>query len=77
MIRRIQVARKNAGLNLDDRIRLEIACAGELRDVLEMHRERVMGETLATALELVEKPSGKYTEDSDVDGDPLGIGISW
>src|SRR5690606_11978245 len=38
VIRRIQMARKNAKLNLDDRIELQIKCSGDLKSAVEAHQ---------------------------------------
>ena len=76
VIRRVQVARKNAALNLDDRIRLELACDGELRRAIEQHRDAVMADTLAAALAIVEAPAGSFVEEADIDGEPIRIGLT-
>lgn len=76
VIRRVQVARKNAGLNLDDRIRLELACDGELRRAIEQHRDVVMADTLSAALAIVEAPAGSFVEEADIDGEPIRIGLT-
>lgn len=76
VVRRVQVARKNARLNLDDRITLQVACAGELLEAAQHHRDRIASETLATELSFVAKASGTFVEETDVDGDTVGVGIT-
>ncbi|MEQ1875264.1 MAG: isoleucine--tRNA ligase [Bdellovibrionia bacterium] len=76
VIRRVQMARKNADLNLDDRINLQIKCSGEIRQAVETHGDRIKSETLALSLSLSESPTGNHVENSDIDGEPLGVGFS-
>lgn len=76
VIRRVQVARKNAGLNFDDRIHLQVACDDELRGAIEAHREALMEDTLSARFAIVEAPAGAFVEDADIDGRKLTIGLS-
>src|SRR5690606_18773099 len=74
IIRRVQMARKNAQLNLDDRIRLQIKCTGALKEAAKAHQQSIQSEVLATQIEFVEgQLSHKSQEDTDIDGDPLSI----
>ncbi|HEX4926248.1 MAG TPA: isoleucine--tRNA ligase, partial [Bdellovibrionales bacterium] len=76
VIRRVQMARKNADLNLDDRIELQIKCSGEIKDAVKVHAERIKAETLATGLEISEALSGAHVENSDIDGEPISVSFS-
>ena len=76
VIRRIQVARKNAGLNFDDRIDLELGCGAEMRAAVEAHRDVLIEDTLAVRCDLVEAPSGAFVEDADIDGARLTIALT-
>jgi isoleucyl-tRNA synthetase len=76
VMRRVQMARKNARLKLDDRIVLELACAGELREAAETHLERLTSETLAVSVTFCEQPRGTFVETSDVDGDTVTVGLT-
>ena len=53
LIRQVQQARKDADLDVSDRIRLTIAGDETLLAATETHRELVMSETLAVELELI------------------------
>jgi isoleucyl-tRNA synthetase len=74
--RKIQAARKSADFNLDDRIRLELRCAGALRAAAEHHRELIIGETLATHFAFSEAPVGQYVEEVEIDGEALWIAVT-
>jgi isoleucyl-tRNA synthetase len=76
VIRRVQMARKNADLNLDDRIQLQIKCAGEIRTAVEQHSERIKSETLALGISVSESLNGKHIEDSDIDGEPISVSLT-
>ena len=53
MVRAIQQARKDAGLDVSDRIRTRVGADQATVDALEAHRELVKGETLSLELDLV------------------------
>ncbi|MCZ6747791.1 MAG: isoleucine--tRNA ligase [SAR324 cluster bacterium] len=48
MVRTVQEARKQAGLEVSDRIRLRLTGSGDVEAVAAQFREYIMGETLAT-----------------------------
>ncbi|MGI9310092.1 MAG: isoleucine--tRNA ligase [bacterium] len=50
IVRTVQDARKSAGLQIADRIALDITGTPRVRDALAQHRDHLMAETLATAL---------------------------
>lgn len=76
VIRRVNMARKEAGLNLDDRIGLELACTGDLRRAVEAHKNSIMADTLTLDLALVdEAPAGDFVSQLDVDEAKLGLGL--
>ena len=56
-IRAIQQARKDAGLNVSDRIDLTVSAPQDTLEALRTHEELVTGETLAVSLDLTEGES--------------------
>lgn len=75
VIRRIQLARKTAGLNLDDRIDVQLACDDELRGAIETHQLAIRDATLSGTLQIVEAPAGTFVEAAEIDGRALTIGL--
>lgn len=54
VIRAVQQARRDAGLDISDRIAVTLTVTPEIGRAVEAHRELIAGETLATTVELVE-----------------------
>ncbi len=79
IMRKIQVARKTADFQMDDKITLEIACDGSLLEALEAHKGMIVSETLTknlNILALTAEPVGKHVETSDIDGNVIKIGVA-
>jgi isoleucyl-tRNA synthetase len=73
--RKVNDLRKQAGLALDDRIRLQVEADGDLRRALETHRDHLMAEVLATEIgfgraEVLSEWSGK------IGGEQCWLGVS-
>jgi isoleucyl-tRNA synthetase len=79
LVNRVQRLRKDAGLQVSDRIRLGVAGADEIRD-LDRFRDFVAGETLARELTIYHDglPENGYSEtrEVDLDGVPAAIGLA-
>ncbi len=74
VIRHIQSARKNAGLNVDDRIKLGMTTEdSELKDAMAEHASTIEAETLATSIENGNKLH--YETTVQVDGKELIISL--
>jgi isoleucyl-tRNA synthetase len=74
LIRHIQNARKNAGLNVDDRIELAVESdSKEVNAAYEAHKDEIHRETLTTG-ELAGQ--GQYSEEVKIDGQNLQIQLS-
>jgi isoleucyl-tRNA synthetase len=71
VVHAVQGARKDAGLNVEDRIALSLAGDPELLEAARAHEEYVTGETLATALSY----DGADGEPTEIEGRELRIGV--
>jgi isoleucyl-tRNA synthetase len=71
VVHAIQAARKNAGLNVEDRISLRLGGDGGLLDAVRAHEDYVTGETLATSLAY----GADVGEPATIDGRPLTIAV--
>ncbi|MBX3041911.1 MAG: class I tRNA ligase family protein, partial [Bdellovibrionaceae bacterium] len=79
VMRKIQAARKSADFQLDDRIKLEIACDAVLMEAIKAHEDMILKETLTQQFDLKEvskDPQGKHVESSDIDGKAIKIGVT-
>jgi isoleucyl-tRNA synthetase len=76
VIRGVASARRDAGLDVSDRIRLVLEpSTDEVRAAVESHRDFVAGETLATSLEFGE--AGAEASEAEVaDGASVRIGVT-
>jgi len=73
VIRYVQAARKSAGLNVDDRIKLSlVTVSDELKSAIVKHQREICDETLATIL-TDEKYS--YLETNKVEGSELTVSL--
>jgi isoleucyl-tRNA synthetase len=72
VVHAVQAARRNEGLNVEDRIALTLAGDEELLTAARAHEDYVAGETLATSL-AYERPDGEHQ--AEIEGRPLKIGV--
>jgi isoleucyl-tRNA synthetase len=75
LIHAVQLARKSAGLRVEDMITLSFELPEELRRPAERHREAIMTETLAVDLTL-NGAAGDHRETMRVAGSEVGLGLS-
>ncbi|HMM62110.1 MAG TPA: isoleucine--tRNA ligase [Candidatus Saccharibacteria bacterium] len=74
VIRHIQAARKDAGLNVDDRIKLSLTTDNnELKDAIKAHQQVITDETLATNLS--DSADYEYSASVKVDGAELTVSL--
>ena len=74
VIRHIQSARKSAGLNIDDRIKLSLITSdSELKKAIREHSKVITDETLTTKLS--DSESNKYTITVKIDGFELTVSL--
>jgi isoleucyl-tRNA synthetase len=74
-VRRIQDLRKQAELEVADRIRLYVTATPDLWSALRLHRDYIMGETLALELEAAEPPEGAALAEAWFDGQWMKAGL--
>jgi isoleucyl-tRNA synthetase len=74
LIRVVQQARRDADLDVSDRIALRIAAAPAVAAAVEVHRDFVAAETLATSLSLDESVSGFSGEVGD--GETVTVAVT-
>ncbi|WP_028244979.1 isoleucine--tRNA ligase [Pseudoclavibacter soli] len=73
-VRQVQQARRDAGLDVSDRIALTVGAADEVRAALEANRELVAAETLATSFTVVSPAEAQAEPDQPVgDGQLVSI----
>ena len=72
VVHAVQAARKNAGLEVEDRIALSLAGDDELLDAVRAHEEYVAGETLATSVDYGGRNGG---EPARIEGRELVIAV--
>lgn len=79
LINRIQRLRRDAGLELDDRIRLGIFGSPEIASAAESHREYIAGEVLAEEVEIgpgrSEADGYEHVREIHLDGQAAVIGV--
>lgn len=75
IVRRIQTQRKNAGFNIEDRIKVWYVAADEVAKVFTDWREYVQSETLTVELVAGEPPAEAFVEKHEFEGKEIMIGI--
>ncbi len=74
-IRLVQVARKDAGFRISDRIHIEVKAADAASAAILDHQDTVKSETLAESLRPTDaKPEG-YVSETVLDDQPIAIGV--
>ena len=75
LVRRIQVMRKDAGFNIEDRITTYSLAEGELPEALAAWSDYIKAETLSTALLSTTPPLEAYTETQTIEGMSIILGV--
>ena len=76
LINRIQNIRKDSGLEVTDKIRVEIENITAVQEAVADHAGYIGQQTLAVDVRCSENPAGEHVVDSDVNDIPLKIAIS-
>ena len=74
-VRRVQDLRKNAELDVADRIELFVEASPGLRSALEVHRVYITAETLSTSLEFSSPPEDATVVQDEFDGEKVTAGL--
>jgi isoleucyl-tRNA synthetase len=74
-VRRVQDLRKQADLDIADRIRVYYVASPRLQDSVQAFRDYVMGETLAVELHAREVPAGFTSIEDQFDGEKVKVGL--
>jgi len=75
LVHAVQLARKNAGLRIEDTIDLTLDVPAQLQPLVDRHAGTIKSETLASSLSGPVE-DGRYTEVARVDGHDVGIGLA-
>ena len=75
VIRVVQQARRDANLDVSDRISLVVAASGAVRAAVEAHHDFVAGETLATSVSFVEPGAPGFAGEVG-DGEQMTVVVS-
>ncbi|MDI6809443.1 MAG: isoleucine--tRNA ligase [Candidatus Eisenbacteria bacterium] len=76
LVHRIQSLRKNAGLEVTDRIRLSISCPGKTRKAIGLFGEYIKGEVLADELKCEETARGTVRESWKIEDECVEVGLA-
>ncbi len=73
LVHMIQVLRKEAGFEVEDRIKIILATEnnGELRQLVEEYEDFIRSETLADQISLGCPPSGEFTKECQINGEKI------
>ena len=78
LVRKLQVARKDSGLSVSQRIELGLVTdSGELQEAIREHREYIMEELLAVRLEHVPLADSQGTTDFSIEGHRVQVTMRW
>jgi isoleucyl-tRNA synthetase len=75
LVRHIQVMRKDAGFNIEDRITTYSVAEGELAEALHRWSDYIKAETLSTTLVATVPPAAAYVATHTIDGMSIIIGV--
>jgi isoleucyl-tRNA synthetase len=74
-VRRVQDLRKNAELDVADRIKISVKATPGLKAAIESNRDYIMAETLALELNFAKPTSKMATITDEFDGETLTVGL--
>ncbi|MBN8996305.1 MAG: isoleucine--tRNA ligase [Rhizobiales bacterium] len=74
-IRMVQVARKDAGFNIADRIAIEVKAGPAVSEAVKAHADMVKGETLAVSLASIDKAPAGFVSEGKLGDETIAIGV--
>ena len=74
-VRRVQDLRKQAGLEVADRIRLFVTATPGLKEAIEVNKDYIITETLTVELNFAAPPAGAATAEDEFDGEKVKVGL--
>ncbi len=74
-VRRVQDLRKQADLQVDERIHLQYAAGARMAQAVVAHEAYIAGETLADEIQEAEQPEGEASEEHTVDDERLLLAL--
>lgn len=75
VVRRVQNMRRNADFNIADNITVVYTASARLTQAIEQFSDYIRAETLSVSLESGEMNGDLHTEEFDIDGETLKIGV--
>jgi isoleucyl-tRNA synthetase len=75
LVRRVQDLRKEAGLDIADRICLWASASPRLAEAIQAHRQYIMGETLALDMKDSPPTNAAHTTTAEFDGEQVILGL--
>jgi isoleucyl-tRNA synthetase len=75
LVRRLQVMRKDAGFNIEDRIITYYVAAGDLAEAVTTWAEYIQTETLSLDLVMAAAPPESYSETHTIEGMTITLGV--
>jgi isoleucyl-tRNA synthetase len=75
LVRRLQVMRKDAGFNIEDRIITYYLAAGDLAEAVTTWAEYIKTETLSLDLVMAAAPPESYSETHTIEGMTITLGV--
>ena len=76
LVHQIQMMRKEARLNVEDRIRVAVDPVGDAGEAIDEHHAYVCGETLAVELRHGPPPEGWMAREADLDGTRVSVALT-
>ena len=79
LVRAVQQARRDADLEVSDRIKLTVAGSESVQDAARSHEALITGETLATSYDVVATATGSYDAQAEVtvgEGEQATVGVT-